>query len=94
MYGIAKRIEGFLWIAIGLCFLLSAAWRKRRGEKLLAAVNFVACGFSDFVEIHTGAWWRPWWLLAWTVACVLVMFGQFVVYARRDIRARRSRQSS
>ena len=33
-------------------------------------MSFFAFGISDFVEIHTGAWYRPWWLLAWKATCV------------------------
>jgi hypothetical protein len=32
---------------------------------------FAFFGLSDLVEVTTGAWWRPWWLLAWKAACLL-----------------------
>jgi hypothetical protein len=41
------------------------------------ACVLVAFGFSDVVEIQTGAWWRPWWLLVWKGACLLAMLGMW-----------------
>jgi len=75
-------IEGFLWIAIGLCFAVSLVRPAQRKAKLVAAINFVVFGFSDFVEMRTGAWWRPPWLPAWKAACVLVMLTQLVRYLK------------
>jgi hypothetical protein len=92
MFENANFIEGCLWIAIGVCFAASMISPKLRGAKLLAAANFVLFGLSDFVEMQTGAWWRPWWLLAWKATCIVVMLYQFVRYARRDPRARKSRR--
>ena len=76
-------IEGILWSAIALGFvaaLLKPGWRS---AKIVAAINFAAFGVSDFIEMQTGAWWRPWWLLAWKAACVAVMAAQLVLYVRR-----------
>ena len=75
-------IEGILWIVIAGCFLLSVLRTGHRRAKFIAAANFLVFGLSDFVEAHTGAWWRPWWLLAWKVACVALMLVQFVWYLR------------
>ncbi|MBE7458640.1 MAG: hypothetical protein KJ057_17160 [Phycisphaerae bacterium] len=36
-------------------------------------MTFLAFGASDVVEADTGAWWRPWWLLAWKAACLAVL---------------------
>ena len=75
-------IEGFFWTAVGLCFAVSMIRPAQRRAKLIAAVNFVAFGLSDFAEMRTGAWWRPPWLLAWKLACVLVMVVQLVLYMK------------
>ena len=75
-------IEGILWSTIALGFaaaLFKPGWRN---AKIVAAVNFAALGISDFIEMQTGAWWRPWWLLAWKAACVAVMATQLVLYLR------------
>lgn len=31
----------------------------------------MAFGVSDIIELQTGAWWRPWWLLLLKAACLL-----------------------
>ena len=40
---------------------------------MIAAVTFCAFGVSDIVEVETGAWWRPWWLLVWKGLCIVVL---------------------
>ena len=65
--------EAGLWILIGLIFVGFAVRRRGRVQQLcgVAAVVFLLFGGSDVVEASTGAWWRPWWLLAWKAACVV-----------------------
>ncbi len=75
--------EGFFWIAIGLCFAESLRRPGLRKAKLIATLNFIAFGLSDFVEYHTGAWWRPWWLLLWKAVCVCILMVQFIGYVKR-----------
>gem|GEM_PF-3089523 len=43
-----------------------------------ASVFLALFGVSDFVEVHTGAWWRPWWLLAWKGDCIFALAGIYV----------------
>ena len=74
--------EGVLWIVVGACFAAAMVRGGSRRMKLVAAINFVLFGCSDFVERRTGAWWRPWWLLLWKAACVAVMVLQLAVYLR------------
>lgn len=78
--------EAALWAVIA-CVLLV----KRRGSEvpiarlqLLAAVAFFFFGISDLVETQTGAWWKPWWLLVWKVACVVALLGTLIVYKRHS----------
>jgi len=75
-------IEGVFWIVVGACFAIAMVRGSGGRTKLIAAVNFVLFGCSDFVEHQTGAWYRPWWLLLWKAACVAVMVSQLVVYIR------------
>jgi hypothetical protein len=49
----------------------------------LAAIAFAAFGISDVVEVQTGAWRRPWWLLTWEAACVVIFLGLYIDYFRR-----------
>ncbi|HUS48367.1 MAG TPA: hypothetical protein VNA25_07970 [Phycisphaerae bacterium] len=83
-------IEGVFWIAMGAGFALSAIWCRHRLGRLIGAAALVAFGCSDFVEMQTGAWWDPWWLIVWKGACNLVFVVLVVLYvlARREEKAR------
>src|SRR5262249_46986828 len=84
---ISNQIESGFWTFLGLCFGI-AALRKHseRRRCLLAALTLVVFGGSDLVEARTGAWWRPWWLLAWKVGCVAVLLGLLVSHVREKRR--------
>ena len=86
-----NNAEAVLWMAIGVAFAVNAIRRRgsARVKCLLAAGIFVVFGGSDLVEVQTGAWWRPWWLLAWKAVCVIAMFLLYVDY-RRGRRAARA----
>lgn len=64
--------EIVLWSAMGLG-LLAVSFRRSRSqiEAAMAGLLFLAFAGSDAVELTTGAWWRPWWLLVWKAACVV-----------------------
>lgn len=62
-------VEGVFWIGLGAWVLLTR--RMVRGRRQVAlAVFLIAFGVSDCVEMRTGAWWTPWWLLVWKAVCV------------------------
>jgi hypothetical protein len=71
--GLWNALEAVLWTTMGLLFAikssLHAGGARRRG--LITACVLIVFGISDFVELHTGAWWRPWWLLVWKILCVV-----------------------
>jgi len=69
---LSNRIEAGLWFVIALATAI-AAFRRRhlRRDFLIASAAFALFAVSDLVETHTGAWWRPWWLLAWKAACLV-----------------------
>src|SRR5262245_19466438 len=72
-----------LWLVIALV-VGALGWRApdryRRWLLLLAALLLLAFSGSDAVELHTGAWWRPWWLLCWKGACVIGLLSIVVAY--------------
>ena len=71
----ANQAEAAVWWLIAAVFGWYA-WSQqgvRRRQCLQSLVVFFLFGLSDLVETTTGAWWRPWWLLVWKVACVLAM---------------------
>ena len=84
MFETGNYIEAGLWIVIGSVF---AATGMRRGSDrrvcVVAACTFFLFGISDIVEVQTGAWWRPWWLLMWKAGCVLSMLFLLVQWRRR-----------
>jgi hypothetical protein len=72
---IGNYIEAGFWMAVGLILGVTALVVRPpyRRLSLLAAVFLVLFGLSDVVEAQTGAWWRPFWLLLWKGACILVL---------------------
>jgi hypothetical protein len=74
-YASAQLAEAAFWILGGVAALLWSLRKPRRGRTLglVGALVLVVFGLSDVVEARTGAWWRPWWLLAWKAACVAAM---------------------
>ena len=85
MFELANYIEAAFWTAIALAFAVRGALVKDlyRSACFTAGAAFVAFGASDIVEAGTGAWWRPWWLLTWKAACLIVMAGLLRNYLRR-----------
>ena len=88
MFETANYIEAGLWVLFSLGCLFLALKRQGKEQKLmfLLAGAFFLFGMSDVVEVHTGAWWRPWWLLIWKAVCIVfVASTTFVVYRRRGL---------
>lgn len=85
MFETANYIEAGLWAVIGSAFLLITVMRPKdqRARAAIAGVAFLLFGVSDVVEARTGAWWRPWWLLAWKGLCLAVLFGLLREHLRR-----------
>jgi hypothetical protein len=84
--------EAALWAVMGVGLLVHGV-RNARARRLcvLGGMTLIAFGGSDVVEASTGAWYSHWWLLTWKVACVAVLLGVVVRYAKHR---RASRQSS
>ena len=73
-YRLLNDAEAVLWLTLGIGVLLRLLLRPAVGRRAwLAAlrVTLLLFGSSDVVESHTGAWWRPWWMLVWKGACLL-----------------------
>ena len=85
---LSNQVEAAFWGTIAIS-MIAAALRHAgtaRRDCFVAAVAFACFGLSDVVETTTGAWWRPWWLLAWKAACVLA----FLVLLARHVRRKRA----
>jgi hypothetical protein len=77
--------EGWFGIILG-AFVLAVSVFKQRRVGWFSVVLFLLLatfGLSDFVEIQTGAWYRPWWLLAWKGFCVAGFLWMWYVYRKR-----------
>ena len=80
--------EAILWAVIGSGFVWQAIQSRKsktRTRCSIAAAAFFVFGLSDVIEITTGAWWRPWWLLLMKAVCVVALIGLYAQY-RRDAR--------
>ncbi|REJ66309.1 MAG: hypothetical protein DWQ31_14645 [Planctomycetota bacterium] len=49
---------------------------------LIAAAVLVAFAGTDLVEIRSGAWYWPWWLLLDNGLCLVALLGCWVYYGR------------
>ncbi len=78
--------EGILWIAMGAALLISVRFYRARWRRLriVAALSFVLFGVSDFIEMQTGSWWQPPWLLGLKALCVTSLAACLWVYIRRN----------
>jgi hypothetical protein len=65
--------EAALWWVLAIV----VAWRFRRAEPRrvarFAVAWLVLFGISDVIEMSTGAWWRPWPLLALKATCLAAL---------------------
>ena len=83
-YTVGNAAEAVLWFGIGCGFLVALRRARYRRLKWIAGLTFIAFGFSDWVEIQTEAWWRPWWLLVWKAACVGVLLWTLFLYRKQN----------
>lgn len=65
----ANYIEACVWAVLAI-----VAFMKRTSTSgTILAIALLLFGISDIVETHTGAWYRPWWMLTWKILCVLAI---------------------
>lgn len=66
-------IEGIYWVALGI-FVLTLSkiiFQKYKKLALFTSLILILFSITDFIEIETGAYWTPWWLLVWNIICIL-----------------------
>lgn len=84
VFSVFNLCEGLLWlgIAVGFGFVYH---KRRQNAALMAAAGllFMTFGLSDFVEIQTGGWYKPWWLLAWKAFNLLGFIVVYLLHRRR-----------
>lgn len=79
-------IESILWFIIALGLLIKS-FKLGKSDTyfkicLIASIAFVAFGISDIIEAQTGAWWRPFSLLALKVSCVVTFVLCFIQFKK------------
>jgi hypothetical protein len=59
--------EAALWFAIGTGLLIASikGTQKKHYANIFQAgsATFLIFSLTDIIEAHSGAWWRPFWLL-------------------------------
>ncbi|MBE9129107.1 MULTISPECIES: hypothetical protein [unclassified Coleofasciculus] len=82
VYRGGNYIEAGIWgiISLGFAFRFIRCSRTEKFQAAVAVVTFLLFGISDLVEVQTGAWWHPWWLLVWKSLCVLSMISLLIAY--------------
>ncbi len=72
----ANIVEGVLWLSLGVVIVIKyRSWRAA-----FVALTLACFGVSDWVEAGSGAWWQPWWLLAWKAVCIFVLVTAVVMH--------------
>jgi hypothetical protein len=92
LHQLGNRIEAVLWFGFAVVFGCKAvkAWNSSAARCTLLtvlAMAFAVFGLSDLIESGTGAWWRPWWLLAMKAGCIVVFVVCTWVLVRRSGKA-------
>ena len=80
-FEIANYVEAGVWVGMAVWCAVRGYRRGQWRTWVLAGV-LVIFGVSDVVEVRTGAWYRPWWLLVWKGVCVGMIVWLLVAQAR------------
>lgn len=76
-------LEAIFWFTLSLfCFFLWSFKKKSNSVQkkyplLLSLIIFIF-GITDLIEIKSGAWWRPIWLLLLKSICLIGIIVVFV----------------
>ncbi len=82
LHRVFNQFEAGFWFLIAVLLLLLYRRRLPRPWVWLLPLTFAVFGVSDVIEVQTGAWWRPWWLLVVKASCIVV----FLVALRAHLR--------
>lgn len=78
-------VEGAWWLFVAAAVAVGGIEQLIHWpiERRILVVAFVSFGISDFIEVQTGAWWRPWPLLALKSICIVVFIACVVSVVMR-----------
>lgn len=74
LHTIFNAAEAAWWMLVAIGVLV---WSRQQDVRIrpvsgAAAVALIAFAGTDLVELQTGAWYRPWWLLVYNAICLRV----------------------
>jgi hypothetical protein len=82
-FAVFNYSEAGVWIVFSVIFGVSAlATRRFKRLFLVFCITFLLFGVSDIIEVQTGAWWRPFWLLLLKASCVISLVVCWIRYFR------------
>lgn len=81
-------LEGIWWLIVACVIFLHPIGKERFGlvGRSWLSSWFVLFGISDFIEISTGAWWRPTSLLVLKGICLAAILGYVAVWVWRSMK--------
>ncbi len=89
MHAIFNYCEAVFWVVVSLVVLIAAAKSSRKVKRIayIAVPTLVLFGVSDIIEVYTGAWWKPFWLLLWKGICIAILVICVFLYWRQKVQA-------
>lgn len=77
-------LEAGLWISIAAALLVYSIRSESKQRKMayVAIAALFMFGISDIIEVYTGAWWKPPWLLLLKALCVLALVVCLISYVK------------
>jgi hypothetical protein len=90
MLALFNGCEAALWWALAIVVAVKFGRKQSPAQPTArwAVMWLVLFGISDVIEISTGAWWRPWPLLALKGTCLAALLGCGWNLVRAAARAR------
>ncbi len=74
IHSVGNAIEAGVWFVLAVIVFVAGLRRVNVRRIAWPATGTLALfGLSDLVEITTGAWWRPLWLLVWKGLCIVAL---------------------
>ena len=78
--------EVILWPSMGIACLIGSKRKHGHVPRMIwiLAVAFFVFGLSDYIELGTGGWWKPWWLLLMKASCIVVFLIVAIDYNKKN----------